>query len=178
MNKKLANSELNRLKVEDYKTVEKRSIVLVLDNVRSQHNIGAAFRTGDAFRIEKIYLCGICGTPPNAEIHKSALGAEDSVEWEYCKNTADAIHRLKEEGYIAVGIEQVKNSIPLNELGVEKEKKYALIFGNEVKGVAQPLIDMCDFCVEIPQEGTKHSLNVSVSIGVVLWDFFCKLTDK
>ncbi len=176
MSKKLANSELNRLKIEEYKTARKHPIVLVLDNIRSQHNIGAAFRTGDAFRIEKVYLCGICGTPPNAEIHKSALGAEDSVEWEYCKDAADAIYRLKEAGYTIVGIEQVENSIPLNKFTVEKEKKYALIFGNEVKGVAQSLIDMCDFCIEIPQEGTKHSLNVSVSIGVVLWDLFCKMT--
>ncbi len=175
MSRKLANIELNRLKIDEYKTTDKYPITLVLDNIRSLHNIGAAFRTGDAFRIEKIYLCGICGTPPNAELHKSALGAEDSVEWEYYKDTADAIKILKEEGYVAVGIEQVEDSVLLSEHIVEQGKKYALIFGNEVKGVAQPLIDMCDYCIEIPQEGTKHSLNVSVSVGIVLWDFFCKM---
>lgn len=175
MSRKLANSELNRLKIEEYKAVVKYPIVLVLDNIRSQHNIGAAFRTGDAFRIEKIYLCGICGTPPNAELHKAALGAEDSVEWEYRKEAAEAIQRLKKDGYTIVGIEQVENSILLDEFMVEDEKKYALIFGNEVKGVSQALVDMCDCYIEIPQEGTKHSLNVSVSIGVVLWDFFYKI---
>ena len=175
MSRKLVNSELNRLKLEEYKTVDKYPVVLVLDNIRSQHNIGAAFRTGDAFRIEKIYLCGICGTPPNAEIHKSALGAEDSVEWEYQKDAAGAVRKLKDEGYTIVGIEQVEDSIFLDKFTVEQGKKYALIFGNEVKGVAQPLIDMCDCCIEIPQEGTKHSLNVSVSVGIVLWDFFCKM---
>lgn len=175
MSRKLVNSELNRLKLEEYKTVDKYPVVLVLDNIRSQHNIGAAFRTGDAFRIEKIYLCGICGTPPNAEIHKSALGAEDSVEWEYQKEAAATVRKLKDEGYIIVGIEQVEDSIFLDKFTVEQGKKYALIFGNEVKGVAQPLIDMCDCCIEIPQEGTKHSLNVSVSVGIVLWDFFCKM---
>ncbi|MDR0660460.1 MAG: RNA methyltransferase [Prevotellaceae bacterium] len=175
MSRKLANSELNRLKIDEYKTVKKRPIVLVLDNIRSLHNIGAAFRTGDAFRIEKIYLCGICGTPPNAEIHKSALGAEDSVEWEYYKDATDAIQKLKRKGYTIIGIEQVENSIALNEFAIAKEKRHALVFGNEVKGISQPIIDMCDCCIEIPQEGTKHSLNVSVSIGVVLWDFYCKM---
>ena len=178
MNKKLANSELNRLKIDEYKEIRKRPITLVLDNIRSQHNIGAAFRTGDAFRIEKIYLCGICATPPSAEIHKSALGAEDSVEWEYQKDAAIAVQKLKEEGYTIVGIEQVENSIPLDEFTIDNDKKYALIFGNEVKGVTQALIVMCDFCIEIPQEGTKHSLNVSVSVGVVLWDFYCKMKKR
>ena len=175
MNRKLANSELNRLNIDEFKTAEKRPIVLILDNIRSQHNIGAAFRTGDAFRIEKVYLCGICATPPTAEIHKSALGAENSVEWEYLKDTADAIQKLKNQGYTIVGVEQTENSIALNKFTIEEDKKYALIFGNEVKGVAQPLLDYCDYCIEIPQEGTKHSLNVSVSIGVVLWDFYCKM---
>lgn len=175
MSRKLLNSELQRLNVEEFKTVEKRPVVLVLDNIRSQHNVGAAFRTGDAFRIEKIYLCGICGTPPSAEIHKSALGAEDSVEWEYQKSAGDVVQRLKGEGYVVVGIEQVEDSIPLNSFTIEEGKKYALIFGNEVKGVDQLLIDSCDCCIEIPQEGTKHSLNVSVSIGIVLWDFYCKM---
>lgn len=176
MSRKLANNELNRLNIDEYKSVEKRPIVLVLDNIRSQHNIGSAFRTADAFRISKLYLCGICGTPPNAEIHKSALGAENSVEWEYHKDATNAILKLKAEGYTIIGIEQVEGSIALNEFTIEDEKKYALIFGNEVKGVAQSLIDCCDYCIEIPQEGTKHSLNVSVSIGVVLWDLFCKMT--
>lgn len=175
MSKKLANSQLQRLTIDEYKTADKRPVALVLDSIRSLHNIGAVFRTGDAFRIEKIYLCGICGTPPNAEIHKAALGAENSVEWEYHKDATDVVRRLKNESYTAIGIEQVEGSILLNEFVVEPEKKYALIFGNEVKGVAQSLVDMCDCCIEIPQEGTKHSLNVSVSVGVVLWDFFCKM---
>ena len=178
MGKKTANSQLRRLSIDEYKKITKRPIVLVLDSIRSLHNIGAAFRTGDAFCIEKIYLCGICGTPPNAEIHKSALGAEDSVTWEYQKDAEAVAQGLKTEGYTIVGVEQVENSITLSEFMVKPEEKYALIFGNEVKGVAQSLVDMCDCCIEIPQEGTKHSLNVSVSIGVVLWDFFCKMAAR
>ncbi len=175
MAKKIENSELQRLTVDEFKQTEKRPIVLVLDNVRSQHNIGAAFRTADAFCIEKIYLCGICATPPSAEIHKSALGAEDTVSWQHFRHTTDAITQLKEKGYTVLGIEQVEGGVMLNKFTSEKGKKYALVFGNEVKGITQEAVDLCDGYIEIPQEGTKHSLNVSVSIGVVLWDFYCRL---
>lgn len=175
MSKKLANNELKRLSVEEFKQAEKRPIVVVLDNIRSQHNVGAAFRTGDAFCIEKIYLCGICGTPPNAELHKAALGAEDSVSWVYYASTEEAVEQLKSEGYQAIAIEQVESSVMLNRFVPQKGEKYALIFGNEVKGVKQEVVDICDSYIEIPQEGTKHSLNVSVSVGVVLWDFYSKL---
>ncbi len=147
----------------------------MLDNVRSQHNIGAAFRTGDAFCVEKIILCGICATPPSAEIHKSALGAEDTVAWEYFENTETAIAKLKAEGYTTIAIEQAECSVMLNEFIPQPAAKYAIVFGNEVKGVQQPVVDACDACIEIPQFGTKHSLNVSVSVGVVLWDFVTKL---
>lgn len=171
MPRKLLNEELGRLSVEEYQTKEKRPIVLVLDNIRSQHNIGAAFRTADAFGIRKVVLCGICATPPNAEIHKSALGAELSVEWQHFKTTIEAVDVLKKEGYKLIAIEQTENAIMLNEFDVKQNLPCALIFGNEVKGVAQEVIDTCDSSIEIPQEGTKHSLNVSVSIGVVLWEF-------
>ena len=175
MPRKLLNSELQRLTPEQFKQADKRPLVIVLDNVRSQHNIGAAFRTADAFCIEKIMLCGICATPPSVEIHKAALGAEDTVAWQYNEHTADAIQQLKQEGYVLLAIEQVESSLVLNEFYPEKDKKYALIFGNEVKGVQQSVVDRCDHCIEIPQQGTKHSLNVSVSIGITLWDFVCKL---
>jgi tRNA G18 (ribose-2'-O)-methylase SpoU len=172
MGRKLENKELNRLSVEEFKQSQKLPIVVVLDNVRSQHNIGAAFRTGDAFRIESVYLCGISSTPPNAEIHKSALGAEDSVNWQYFENTIDAINILKENGYIIASIEQTIDSIMLNKFVPEISRKYAFVFGNEVRGVTQTVVDSSDLCIEIPQHGTKHSLNVSVSIGVVLWDLY------
>ena len=175
MSRKLLNIELNRLTPEQFRDTEKIPVVLVLDNIRSQHNIGAAFRTGDAFCIEKIILCGICATPPSAEIHKSALGAEDTVEWKHIEQTEIAIEQLKQEGYIVIAIEQAEQSIALNKFVPQADKKYALIFGNEVKGVLQQAVDACDCCIEIPQFGTKHSLNVSVSIGVVLWDFVQKL---
>ncbi len=174
-NRKLLNSELNRLSPEAFKQVEKRPLVLVLDNVRSQHNIGAAFRTADAFCVEKIFLCGICAVPPSAEIHKSALGAEDTVDWQYTDQIQDAVRQLQQDGYTLIAIEQAEQSISLDTFRPEKGKKYALIFGNEVKGVQQSVVDVCEACIEIPQQGTKHSLNVSVSIGVVLWDFVCKL---
>ncbi|MBQ0024758.1 MAG: RNA methyltransferase [Bacteroidales bacterium] len=169
MYRKLLNSELGRMSVEQYKTAEKAPIVIVLDNVRSQHNIGSAFRTADAFRVEKIYLCGICATPPTAEIHKSALGAEFSVDWEYLADTSEAVRKLKDDGYTIVSVEQAENSTMLQDFRRIDGRKYAFVFGNEVKGVQQEVVDASDLCLEIPQYGTKHSLNVSVSIGVVLW---------
>lgn len=172
MRRKLQNSELNRLSVEQFKQVPKLPVVVVLDNVRSQHNIGAAFRTGDAFRIESIFLCGISATPPNAEIHKSALGAEDSVDWQHFETAIDAINFLKKNDYKIISIEQTDDSVMLNKFVFETDKKYALVFGNEVRGVSQPAVDASDLCIEIPQEGTKHSLNVSVSVGIVLWEFY------
>ncbi|MDR3351110.1 MAG: TrmH family RNA methyltransferase [Prevotellaceae bacterium] len=161
----------NRLTPEQFRQAEKMPVVLVLDNIRSQHNIGAAFRTGDAFRIEKIILCGICAVPPSAEIHKAALGAEDTVTWEYAADAADALAALRSNGYTPAAVEQTKDSIPLQEFIPHERKKYALVFGNEVKGVQPAVVDACDCCIEIPQAGTKHSLNVSVSIGIVLWQF-------
>ncbi len=168
--KKLRNEELNRIDINTFKNIEKNRIVIVLDNVRSLNNIGSVFRTSDAFKIESIFLCGITATPPNKEIHKTALGAQDSVKWEYCKTTEDAIALLKLEGYKIIAIEQVENSIMLNNFIVDNDSKYALIFGNEVEGVAQSIIDNSDSVIEIPQWGTKHSLNVSVSVGIVLWE--------
>jgi tRNA G18 (ribose-2'-O)-methylase SpoU len=174
MNRKLLNSELNRLSPDQFRAAPKIPIVVVLDNVRSQHNIGAAFRTSDAFRIEKIILCGICATPPSAEIHKAALGAEDTVDWEYTGDTAAAVAQLQQLGYAAIAIEQAERSVLLHDFVPLPNGKYAVIFGNEVKGVAQQVVDICDGCIEIPQFGSKHSLNVSVSIGIVLWDFVKK----
>jgi tRNA G18 (ribose-2'-O)-methylase SpoU len=170
--RKLSNIELNRLTPEQFRQAEKMPVTLVLDNIRSQHNIGAAFRTGDAFRIEKIILCGICAVPPGAEIHKAALGAEDAVSWEYAADTAAALAALRRNGYTPVAIEQTENAIPLQQFTPDGGKKYALVFGNEVRGVQQAVVDACDCAIEIPQAGTKHSLNVSVSIGIVLWRFF------
>jgi tRNA G18 (ribose-2'-O)-methylase SpoU len=172
MNKrKLLNSELNRLSIKEFKDADKTHITLVLDNVRSAHNIGSAFRTSDAFCIEKIILCGISSTPPSAEIHKTALGAEDSIEWEYFERTEDAISSLHDKQYHTIAIEQTENSILLNDFVPDKTAKYALVFGNEVKGIQQNVVDMCHDCIEIPQFGTKHSLNVSVTVGIVLWRF-------
>jgi tRNA G18 (ribose-2'-O)-methylase SpoU len=170
--RKLLNSELHRLSPQEFKDADKVRITLVLDNVRSAHNVGSAFRTSDAFRIEKIILCGISSTPPSAEIHKTALGAEDSMDWEYFERTEEAISALHNKQYRTIAIEQVENSILLNEFVIDKTEKYALVFGNEVKGIQQHIVDMCRNCIEIPQFGTKHSLNVSVSIGIVLWRFF------
>lgn len=171
MPRKLLNNELNRLSVDEYKQSEKSSLTIVLDNVRSQHNIGSAFRTADAFRVEKIILCGISATPPSAEIHKSALGAEFSVDWEYSPTTLEAITRLKEQGYVIVSVEQAVGAVQLHEFPITEGVKYALVFGNEVKGVTQQVVDSSDYVLEIPQFGTKHSLNVSVAIGVVIWSF-------
>lgn len=172
--RKILNSELNRLSVEDFKTATKTPVVIVLDNVRSQHNVGSVFRTSDAFLVEAIYLCGITATPPNAEIHKSALGSENSVEWKYFQDTIVALKELRESGFIIISIEQAEGAIEISEYFPEKDKKYAIILGNEVKGVSQEVVDFSDKCVEISQFGTKHSLNVSVTAGIVIWEFFKK----
>jgi 23S rRNA (guanosine2251-2'-O)-methyltransferase len=168
--RKLKLNELNRISVNQFKDSDKTPIIVVLDNVRSLHNVGSIFRTSDAFRLEAVYLCGITSTPPHKEIHKTALGAEDSIKWHYFNETTDAIEKLKQDGYLLVGIEQVEGSTPLNEFAPDINSKYAIILGNEVKGVAQKVIDQCDLCIEIPQFGTKHSFNVSVSAGIVLWE--------
>jgi tRNA G18 (ribose-2'-O)-methylase SpoU len=173
--RKLKNSELDRLSVEEYKKVEKTPIIVILDNIRSCNNIGSVFRTSDALLVEKVILCGITATPPNAEIHKTALDAEKSVPWEYFEETEVAVENLKENGYRIFAIEQVENSIMLPDFRPEAGKKLALIFGNEVKGVQQSVVNICDGAIEIPQYGTKHSFNVSVSAGIVLWDLVYKL---
>jgi tRNA G18 (ribose-2'-O)-methylase SpoU len=175
--RKLKVTELKRLSVEEYKQSEKLPLVVVLDNVRSLHNVGSVFRTSDAFRIAAVYLCGITACPPHAEIHKTALGAEDTVGWLYFERTADALAKLKGDGFVLCAVEQAEGSVELGELPVEKGKSYALVFGNEVKGVAQEVVDACDLCIEIPQQGVKHSLNVSVSAGIVLWHIFRCLSD-
>ena len=175
MYRKLRNDELERLSAEEFKGAHKLKITVILDNVRSQHNIGSVFRTADSFFIEKIILCGICAVPPTPEIHKSALGAEFSVDWQYYKNTSEAVAALKEEGYIIISVEQAENSIMLHNFEPDPDKKYALVFGNEVKGVSQDVVDMSDSVLEIPQFGTKHSLNISVSAGAVLWECCKKL---
>lgn len=170
-NRKLLNIELGRVSVQEYKDLPESGIVLVLDNVRSAHNVGSAFRTADSFKADKVWLCGICAVPPSAEIHKSALGAEDSVEWEHVDDTMTAVRRLKEAGYRIVSVEQTVDSVMLDRFRPERGEKYALVFGNEVAGVSQEVVDSSDFSLEIPQYGTKHSLNVSVSVGVILWHF-------
>lgn len=173
--KKLSMKELDRISVREFKEREKSPLVVVLDNVRSLNNVGSAFRTADAFRIEKIFLCGITGTPPHRDIQKTALGATESVDWEYCLNTNLAVERLLAEGYQLCALEQVENSVKLNEFYPEKGKKYALIFGNEVFGVEDEVLKSCHQVIEIPQLGTKHSLNISVSLGIAVWDFMVKL---
>ena len=170
-NRKLLNIELGRISASQYKDLPESGIVVVLDNVRSAHNVGSAFRTADSFKADKVWLCGICAVPPSADIHKSALGAEDSVEWEHVDDTMEAVRRLKEDGYQIVSIEQTVKSVMLDTFRPEKGKKYALIFGNEVSGVDQNVVDTSDFSLEVPQFGTKHSLNVSVTVGVILWHF-------
>lgn len=174
-NRKLLNIELGRVTAQEYKELPESGIVVVLDNIRSAHNVGSAFRTADSFKIDKLWLCGICAVPPSAEIHKSALGAEDSVAWEYVADTMDAIERLKQDGYVIVSAEQAVGSVMLDHFEPEKGGRYAVVFGNEVNGVAQDVVDASDVVVEIPQFGTKHSLNVSVSIGVILWQLRTKL---
>jgi len=174
--RKLKNIELNRISVEDYKAAEKTSLVVVLDNIRSCNNIGSFFRTSDALLVEKIFLCGITATPPNNEIRKTALDAEKSVDWEYFEKTENVVENLKNQGFKVFAIEQVENSIMLPNFKPGKKDKIAVVFGNEVKGVQQLVVDICDGTIEIPQYGTKHSFNVSVSAGIVLWDLFQKLS--
>ncbi len=176
--RKLKNSELHRLSVDDFKTVKKTPIIIVLDNIRSLNNIGSVFRTSDAFLIEKIYLCGITAKPPHKDIHKTALGSTDTVEWEYAENTMDLIERLKSKNIKICSIEQAQNATMLNDFSPEPESTYALVFGNEVKGVAQDVVNASDIVIEIPQFGTKHSLNISVSCGVVVWDVFSKMKNE
>lgn len=173
--RKLENSELERKSIEDFKKSDKTPLIIVLDDIRSLHNIGSVFRTSDAFLIEKIILCGITATPPNKEIHKTALGATETVAWEHDENVLEVIEKLKKENVLTLAIEQVESSIFLQDFEVEKNKKYALVFGNEVYGVSQEAVAICDGCIEIPQLGTKHSLNIAVSAGIVVWDLFQKL---
>ena len=173
--RKLENSELDRKSIEDFKKSDKTPLILVLDDIRSLHNIGSVFRTADAFLIEKIILCGITATPPNKEIHKTALGATETVAWEHHENVLEVIENLKKENVLTLAIEQVESAIFLQDFKVVKNQKYALVFGNEVYGVAQEAVAICDGCIEIPQLGTKHSLNIAVSAGIVVWDLFQKL---
>ena len=173
--RKLENSELERKSVDDFQKAEKTPLIIVLDDVRSGHNIGSVFRTADAFLVEKIYLCGITATPPNKEIYKTALGATETVAWEHSSTVTEAIEKLKGDGVKVFAVEQVENAIMLQDFAMEKGEKYALVFGNEVFGVAQQAIEICDGSIEIPQLGTKHSLNISVSAGIVVWDLFRKL---
>ena len=168
---KLRTIEMQRLTVEEFREAEKLPLIVVLDDVRSMHNVGSVFRTGDAFRIEAVYLCGITSTPPSAEIHKTALGAEDIVSWRYFKTALEAVDALKTERYEVYSIEQAHGSTKLQTFSPLKEKKYAVILGNEVKGVHQEVVDASDGCLEIPQFGTKHSMNVSVTAGIVIWHF-------
>ncbi len=171
--RKLKNSELNRLDAEQFKAAKKTPLIIVLDNIRSLNNIGSVFRTADAFLIEKIYLCGITATPPHKDIRKTALGATESVEWEYRKDTLELVKQLKQD-YHCLAIEQAENAQMLNTFQVEEQLKYVVIFGNEVKGVSQEVVDSCHSVLEIPQFGTKHSLNIAVSVGVVVWDIWSK----
>jgi 23S rRNA (guanosine2251-2'-O)-methyltransferase len=168
--RKLLNKELGRKTVDQYRLSEKSPFVIVLDNVRSQSNVGSIFRSADAFLVEKIFLCGITATPPSPDIRKTALGATESVNWVYFEKTVDAISLLKNEGYHIIGIEQVDKSYELQNFVTEKTWKYALVFGHEINGVSQEVIDLCDYCIEIPQFGTKHSFNIAVSTGIVLWE--------
>ena len=173
--KKLKNSELNRISIEEFKNSSKTPIKVLLDNIRSAHNVGSIFRSCDAFLIDEIILCGITAKPPNKEIRKTALGSTNSVKWSYFENIQDAILKLKQEKYQIISVEQADNSTDLKNFKIQFKKKYAIIFGNEINGVNQQVIDMSDDVVEIPQFGTKHSFNVSVSVGIVIWDFFTKI---
>jgi len=168
--RKLLNKELERKTVKQFRKSEKSPFILVLDNVRSQSNVGSIFRTADAFITEAIYLCGITGKPPHRDIQKTALGATESVEWKYFPHTIDAVKSLREEGYNIIGIEQAEGSVSLDKFRKEAGKKYALIFGHEINGVDQEVLNICDFCIEIPQFGTKHSFNIAISVGIVLWE--------
>ena len=174
-NRKIKNEELERKTPEEFKKADKTPVIAVLDNVRSLHNVGSVFRTADAFLIEAVYLCGITGCPPNKEIQKSALGSTETVSWKYFKTTQEAVEELKQLSYQTWAIEQVEGSISLEKFEIKKDMKYALIFGNEVNGVEQTIVDQCKGSIEIPQAGTKHSLNVSISSGILLWEFFKEL---
>ena len=172
MREKLSMQQLGRISVDEYKSSEKSPLIIIVDNVRSMHNVGSIFRTSDAFLVEKIYLCGITPTPPHREIQKTALGATESVDWQYAENTLDVINQLKKEGWTILALEQTTNSVMLDELKVEKGEKIAIVLGNEVEGVNQEVINLCHKAVEIPQFGTKHSFNVSVSCGIMLWQVY------
>lgn len=174
--RKLLNSELNRKSSEEVRKTQKHPLIVILDNVRSQGNVGSVFRTADAFLIEALYLCGITGKPPSREIQKTALGATESVQWKYFKHTKDALEELRTTGYTILAIEQAEGSVQLHDFMPDKNKKYALIFGHEVNGVDQSVIDLCDGCIEIPQFGMKHSFNIAVSAGIVLWEISRKIT--
>ncbi|HTB32425.1 MAG TPA: RNA methyltransferase [Bacteroidia bacterium] len=175
--RKLSMDELNRKSTDEFKKAEKIPIIIVLDNVRSMNNVGSVFRTADAFLVEAIYLCGVTAKPPHREIQKTALGATETVNWKYFETTIEAIHSLKNEGYKIYAVEQVDNSIMLNKFTPDSNK-ITLVFGNEITGVEQAVIDMCDACIEIPQHGTKHSLNISVSVGIVVWEVAKKISKK
>ncbi len=176
--RKLNVLEMNRLSVDEFKQSKKNPLIVILDNVRSMYNVGSVFRTADAFRIEALYLCGITSCPPHPEIHKTALGAEDAVDWVYCKNAVDAVKSLQQQGYEVLAIEQVEGSTLLQDFVPGDGKKYAIVLGNEVKGVGQEVVDCCDGCLEIPQFGTKHSLNVSTTAGIVMWELTSKNLKK
>ncbi|HKM44608.1 MAG TPA: RNA methyltransferase [Dysgonamonadaceae bacterium] len=176
--RKLKVEELNRIDIEEFKEARKINLTVVLDNVRSLNNIGSVFRTSDAFRVNEILLCGITATPPHVEIHKTALGAEDSMSWKYYEDTLSAINELKEKNYTVFAIEQTENSTLLTDLSLDENQKYAIILGHEVHGVQQKVIDASHGCIEIPQHGTKHSLNISVAAGIVIWDFYKGLHEK
>lgn len=173
--RKLKNEELNRLTVKQFKESEKIPLLVILDNIRSLNNIGSVFRTSDAFLVEKIYLCGITATPPHKDIHKTALGSTESVEWEYLHNASEAVKKAKSEGYTVYAIEQADERTWLGDINVKPGQKVAIVFGHEVKGVSDEVISLVDGCIEIPQYGTKHSLNISVSAGIVIWEFFKKM---
>jgi tRNA G18 (ribose-2'-O)-methylase SpoU len=175
MREKLSMQQLGRISVDEYKSSEKSPLIIIADNVRSMHNVGSIFRTSDAFLVEKIYLCGITPTPPHREIQKTALGATESVDWQYAENTLEVINQLKKEGWTILALEQTTNSVMLDELKVEKGEKIAIVLGNEVDGVNQEVINLCHKAVEIPQFGTKHSFNVSVSCGIMLWQVYLSL---
>ena len=176
--RKLRNEELKRKTIEEFKKAKKTPLIIVLDNVRSSYNVGSVFRTADSFLIEAIYLCGITVTPPHRDLRKTALGATDSVNWKYFNRTTEALEHLRENNYKTLAIEQAENSIALNEFIPEKGRKYAVIFGHEVKGIEQEVVNLCDSCIEIPQYGTKHSLNIAVSAGIVIWDLRLKIEFK
>jgi len=173
--RKLKNNELNRKSIEEFKQTSKMPLIVILDNIRSLNNIGSVFRTADAFLVEKVYLCGITAKPPHKDIQKTALGATETVVWEHVENILDLLQVLKNENITVISIEQAEKATMLNDFSVEKDQKYAVIFGNEVFGVQQEVVDASNHCIEIPQFGTKHSLNISVSVGIVIWDLFVKM---